>query len=84
MLPDVIACCVALVLAVSAFVPAIVVETFWNFVAPDSSHRCSEPLADCRIRNFFVARTTMPRCTASVLPLWHVWLNWRAWVSCAS
>ncbi len=84
MLPDVIACWVALVLAVSACVPAVVFETFWKCVAPDSSHRCSEPLDDCRIRNFFVASTTMPRCTASVLPLWVVWLNWRAWVSCAS
>src|SRR5215470_395116 len=69
MFPDDIACCVALVLAVSAFVPAIEFETFWNFVAPDSSHRCSEPLADRRIRNFFVARTTMPRWMATVVCL---------------
>src|SRR6202043_835300 len=82
MLPDHIACCAALVLAVSACVPAIVFDTFWNFVPRDSTHRCSVPLDDCRIRNFFVARTTMPRCTASTLPWWVVWLNWRAWVSC--
>src|SRR6058998_1202659 len=81
MLPDRIACCAALVLAVSACVPAIVFETFWNFVLPDSSHRCSEPLDDCRIRNFFVARTTMPRWMANIFPLWLAWLNWRAWVS---
>src|SRR2546429_7517796 len=42
MLPEVIACCAALVLAVSAFMPAVVAETFWNWVRPDSSHRCSE------------------------------------------
>ena len=84
MLPEAIACCVALVLAVSALVPAVVFETFWKCVWPDSSHRCSDPLADRRIRNFFVARTTMPRCTASVWPLWLVWLNCRTWVSRAS
>ena len=84
MLPAVIACCVALVLAVSACVPAVVLETFWKFVLPDSSHRCSDPLDDCRIRNFFVTRTTMPRCTASTLPWRVVWLNCRAWVSCPS
>src|SRR2546430_10593751 len=84
MLPDRIAFCAALVLAVSARRPAIEFETFWNFVLPDSSHRCSEPLDDCRIRNFFVARTTMPRWTASVLPLCLAWLNCRAWVSRAS
>ena len=81
MLPDPIACCAALVLAVSACVPAIEFETFWNVVLPDSSHRCSEPLDDCRIRNFFVARTTMPRWMASIFPLCLAWLNWRAWVS---
>jgi hypothetical protein len=84
MLPETIACCAALVLAVMALMPAVVAETFWNCVLPDSSHRCIEPLADCRIRNFFVARTTMPRCTASTLPRWLVWLNCRAWVSPAS
>ena len=68
MLPEVIACWAALVLAVIAGMPAVVVETFWNCVLPDSSHRCSDPLADCRMRNFLVARTTMPRCTASILP----------------
>ena len=62
------ACCVALVLAVSAWVPAVVVETFWKCVLPDSSHRRSDPLADLTIRNFLVASTTMPRCTASILP----------------
>src|ERR1700693_2483016 len=72
MLPDHIACCAALVLAVSAFVPVIVFETFWKCVLRDSSHRCSDPLDDCRIRNFFVARTTMPRCTANILPWWVV------------
>src|SRR5439155_6114071 len=81
MLPDPIACRAALVLAVSACVPAIEFETFWNIVLPDSSHRCSEPLDDCRIRNFFVARTTMPRWMATILPLCLAWLNWRAWVS---
>ena len=84
MLPDRIACCAALVLAVMARVPAIVFETFWNFVLPDSSHRCSEPLDDRRIRNFFVASTTMPRWTASVLPSCLTWLNCRAWVSRAN
>ena len=64
--------------------PAVVAETFWNCVLPDSSHRCSEPLADCRIRNFLVARTTMPRCTASILPWCMLWPNCRAWVSSAS
>src|SRR5271165_2644016 len=48
MLPDHIAWCVALVLAVSACVPAIVFKTFWNLVSPDSSHRCSDPLAERR------------------------------------
>jgi hypothetical protein len=61
MLPDCMACCVAEVLAVSAAVPAVVPETFWNLVPPDTSHRCSEPLADCKMTNWFVARTTMPR-----------------------
>src|SRR5689334_4164910 len=79
-LPDPIACCAALVLAVSACVPAIEFETFWNVVLPDSSHRCSEPLDDCRIRNFFVARTTMPRWMASILPWCLAWLYWRAWL----
>src|SRR5579863_8832568 len=32
MLPDTMACCVAEVLAVSAAVPAVVLETFWNLV----------------------------------------------------
>ena len=68
MLPETIACRAALGLAVIALMPAVVAETFWNCVLPVSSHRCSEPLADCNIRNFFVARTTMPRCTASTLP----------------
>ena len=84
MLPDVIACWAALVLAVSACMPEVVAETFWNCVLPDSSHRCSEPLADCTIRNFLVARTTIPRCTASILCLCMLWPNWRTWVSCAS
>src|ERR1700739_3713042 len=38
MLPDRMACCVAEVLAVRAAVPAVVVETFWNFVPADTSH----------------------------------------------
>ena len=68
MLPETMACRVALVFAVSACVPAVVFDTSWILVLPDSSHRCSEPLADCRIRNLGVTRTTMPRCTASILP----------------
>ena len=74
MLPDCMACCVAEVLAVSAAVPAVVLETFWNLVAPEVSHRCSEPLADCKMMKCFVARTTMPRWMSSVLPWCEVWL----------
>ena len=84
MFPEDIACCVALVLAVSAAVPAVVFETFWNLVPAESSHRCSDPLADRRMRNLCVARTTMPRCTSSVLPACDAWLNCRAWVRLAS
>src|SRR5271166_2371527 len=60
MLPDCMACCVAAVLAVSAAVPAVVLETFWNFVPAEVSHRCSDPFADCKRMNWFVASTTMP------------------------
>src|SRR6516162_11831304 len=68
MLPEFIACWVAEVFAVSAAVPAVLVETFWNFVPADTSHRCGGPLADFKMMNWFVAMTTMPRWTASSLP----------------
>ena len=51
MLPDCMACCVAEVLAVSAAVPAVVLDTFWNFVPAETSHRCRDPLADCKMMN---------------------------------
>src|SRR5579859_7711457 len=71
MLPDCMACCVAAVFAVSA---AVLAETFWNVVAPEVSHRCRSPLADCKMMNWFVAITTMPRWMSSVLPRCEVWL----------
>src|SRR5215472_11432792 len=84
MLPDCMACRVAGVFAVRAAVPAVVAETFWNFVPADTSHRCSSPLADCKMMNWFVARTTMPRWTASVWPWCEVWLKPRIEVIRAS
>src|SRR5580700_8675385 len=54
MLPDCMACWVAAVFAVSAAVPAVVLETFWNFVPAEVSHRCSDPFADCKRMNWFV------------------------------
>jgi hypothetical protein len=46
MLPVVMAVLVALPLPVIAPVPLLVLDTFWNAVLPDVSHRCSPPLAD--------------------------------------
>jgi hypothetical protein len=72
------------VFAVSAVIPDVVAETFWNFVPPEVSHKCSDPLADRRMMNLCVASTTTPRWMASILPWLQAWLNVRARVSPAS
>src|SRR3974377_1451219 len=51
MLPDCMACRVPQVFAVRPAVPAVVAETFWNFVPADTSHRCSPPFTGCKMIN---------------------------------
>ncbi len=74
----------AVVLPVIAAMPVTVLDTFANFVAPFSHHRCSAPFADLTSRNLWVARTTMPRCAANCVWWCQTWLNVRIGCICAS
>src|ERR1700678_782488 len=81
--PPLTACLDAVLLAVSAVVPLMLVATFSNWVCPDSAHRCRVPFLDCMMRKCGDANTTIPRCTSSVLPCWLGWLK-VCWCTLAS
>ena len=60
-----VAAVAAVLLPVIAAMPVAFAPTFLTLVAPFSHHKCSWRSADLTSRNFFVARTTTPRCAAN-------------------
>jgi hypothetical protein len=54
---------------------SVLSDTFRNLVFLDSTHRCRLPFLDFRMRNFFDANATVPRCTSAVLPCSVLWPN---------